>query len=294
MRVSNLRHSLSVLLLLGLLVQVLLGAVPSALAQGPADELKPFASYKEPPVQGQPQVAQAPIAPDLSNVSIPFVLTDPQQKRLATNGFVVSPGMDKEFFTLYEQGRYNYQPLFVTSDSLLHVYHLMFDKTLRTAESKEFAPLLRQMTSARPPRRRRITPSSAGLRRKTPPAELWAYFVVAGKLLDDSASVPADVADLVDGELKNIDAASGILPSPIFPGLEFGEDYTQYVPRGHYTKTETLQRYFKAMMWYGRMTFRLTTKDPKVGESETRMALLVAQAVRAVRVGEPYRPGGLE
>jgi hypothetical protein len=39
--------------------------------------------------------------------------------------------------------------------------------------------------------------------------------------------------------------------SPIFI---YKEDYSQYVPRGHYTKSEKLKNYFKAMMWYGRMT----------------------------------------
>jgi hypothetical protein len=133
MRTSRLYSGLTVLLLLGLLAGVLRASIPVVLAQGPAGDSKPFAAYKEPPVQGRPQVVQASIAPDLSNVNIPFVLTEPQQKQLVANGFVVSPGTDKEFFTLYEQGRYNYQPLFVTTDSLLHVYHLMFDKTLRTA-----------------------------------------------------------------------------------------------------------------------------------------------------------------
>lgn len=52
------------------------------------------------------------------------------------------------------------------------------------------------------------------------------------------------------------------------------EDYTQYIPRGHYTRDESLKAYFKAMMWYGRMTFRL--KDPV----ETQRALLVVQSMR--------------
>jgi hypothetical protein len=48
-------------------------------------------------------------------------------------------------------------------------------------------------------------------------------------------------------------------PRPSSPACEFGEDYTQYIPRGHYTLSDELRRYFKSMMWYGRMTFRLKT-----------------------------------
>ncbi len=88
-----------------------------------------------------------------------------------------------------------------------------------------------------------------------------AFVGVASKLLDPSVQVPDYAADLVDAELALIDEAAGIQPSPLFPGLEFGEDYTQYIPRGHYTRSDELKAYFKSMMWYGRMTFRLKTDD---------------------------------
>ena len=113
---------------------------------------------------------------------------------------------------------------------------------------------------------------------------VWAYFTVAARLLDPQAPIAAEVADLVQAELKNIHDGSGPAPSLIFPGLPYGEDYSQYKPRGHYTKTELLQRYFRTMMWYGRMTFRLKTDDPSIGRDETRMALLVADSVRNVVV----------
>ena len=78
------------------------------------------------------------------------------------------------------------------------------------------------------------------------------------------------------------------MPSPLFPGLENGEDYTQYIARGHYTLSEELTRYFKSMMWYGRMTFRLKAKDPEVGKEETRSALLLVQALKDASVdGRP-------
>lgn len=33
-------------------------------------------------------------------------------------------------------------------------------------------------------------------------------------------------------------------------GLEaLKEDYSQYIPRGHYDKTDQLKAYFKSMMW---------------------------------------------
>jgi hypothetical protein len=87
-----------------------------------------------------PAIVHDPVAADLSNVVVPFVLSEAQRARLAQDGLVVSPGMEKEFFTVYEKARYANLPIFVTSDSLLHVYHLLFDKVLRTAEREAFIP----------------------------------------------------------------------------------------------------------------------------------------------------------
>lgn len=62
---------------------------------------------------------------------------------------------------------------------------------------------------------------------------------------------PEVVRELVQSEIELIEAHEGWEYSPIFI---YQEDYSQYVPRGHYTKSERLKNYFKALMWYGRMT----------------------------------------
>jgi len=67
---------------------------------------------------------------------------------LQQNGLVVSPGSELEFFTVYEKARYANEPIFVTSDALLHSYHLLFDKVLRTAETEQFIPLLKSLNAA--------------------------------------------------------------------------------------------------------------------------------------------------
>ncbi|MCA9953563.1 MAG: DUF3160 domain-containing protein, partial [Anaerolineales bacterium] len=85
-----------------------------------------FATFRETAVDTIPAIFHHPIAPDLSNVTVPFVLSQEQLDRLAADGLVVSPGVEKEFFTVYEQARYANVPTFITSDSLLHVYHLLF------------------------------------------------------------------------------------------------------------------------------------------------------------------------
>jgi hypothetical protein len=113
-----------------------------------------------------------------------------------------------------------------------------------------------------------------------------AFFAVAGQLLKTGDAVPAEVKDLVDNELALIEAHSEQKISPIWdqpdlaPEDKLIEDYTQYIPRGHYTRTEALKNYFKGMMWYGRLTYRLNDVQ------ETRRALLLVQALRSAKAAD--------
>jgi hypothetical protein len=114
-----------------------------------------------------------------------------------------------------------------------------------------------------------------------------AFFTVASILLDPGLTVPSEVQDLVQAELALIEAHQGFADSPIFG---YKEDYSQYVPRGHYTRNETFERYFKAMMWYGRMMFRLKPGDKpeevQKGRMETRQAILIVAALQSATVGD--------
>ncbi len=243
-----------------------------------------FASFDKPSVDAEPVIHHELIAPDLSNVRNPFLLSQVQRDRLAQNGFVVSPGSEKEFFTLYEQARYDNVPIFVTSDSLFHIYHLLFDKVLRTAEVEHFIPLLQDLNGGMLTRTDEIYQALKGTDWEDAARRTVAFVGVGSSLLDEDVQVPTYVADMVEEQLAPIAQASRVAPSPVFPTLEHGEDYTQYTPRGHYTKSDALKAYFKSMMWYGRMTFRLTTQDPQAGRAETRSALLLVHALQSSRI----------
>jgi hypothetical protein len=213
---------------------------------------------------------------DVSNIDV-FQFDAEMEELLEQNGFVVAPAEYREFFSLYQGIHDQQKPLFVTTDSVLHVYHLLFDKVLRTAEEEYFNANLIRLTkgmvwaSEAQLDRLRGTSLEEVARRNV------AYFAVPLKLLDPGAQVPDEVRQDVEQELARIEAHEGFAPSAILPGYE--EDYSQYVPRGHYTINEIRQRYFKAMMWYGRINFRLKELD------EARSALLIAQALSRVEVG---------
>ncbi len=252
-------------------------AFPSSVKDSSSER---FAMYKSPRIQTTAQIQAPAIAPDLSNVALSVLLSPAQRERIAQNGFVVSPGEAREFYEIYERARYDYVPIFVTSDSLLHVYHLLFDKTLRVAETEFFIPMLTQLdwemlrASAEQHEALAGTAWAPAARRNA------AYFAVAVKLLNPDWPVPEGLRDLVDPDLARIASHEGIGPSAIFPAYEQGEDWSQYVPRGHYTQSAALERYFRAMMWHGRMTFRATDV------TETRQAALLTLAFQQTRVDD--------
>ena len=254
---------------------------------------EPFATYSEAAVS-LPQTFSGggyTLPVDLSQVQgMDLVeLTDAQRALLAQNGFAVtSPvaGEYREFYQIYEQNRYMEVPVFITTDSLYHVYHLLFDKILRDLETEYFIADLKSLTSTMLAASSAQYQSLQGTSLEDPALRNVAYFAVADRLLGLSDSMPAEANDLVNAELALINAANADTVSPIWDrpdlaeDMKLREDYSQYIPRGHYTRSEDLKMYFKAMMWYGRLTFR------QVDDFETRRALLLVQALRSATTSD--------
>ncbi|MBZ9750454.1 DUF3160 domain-containing protein [Deinococcus sp. HMF7604] len=196
-------------------------------------------------------------------------LSPAQRAALSKNGFVISPGTWTHFDGVYEATRYLNQPVFATTDSMLHVYHLVFDKLLRDLERESLSPALRRLTTLLVADARRQHAALKGTPLEGDARRALAYLAVAAKLIDPATTPPAEVASLVTAELKLIDAHAGRATSPIFAATELEEDYSQYVPRGHYTRSDALKRYFRTMMWLGRVNLRVQSAG------ETRTAALL-------------------
>jgi hypothetical protein len=240
-----------------------------------------FASYEPVPVSLPAAYSGYALPLDLKTVTMDesFAFSDAQRQLLSANGFVVAPSEYKEFYQLYEEARYAEVPVFITTDSVYHIYHLFFDKVLRTLEDERFHSDLEKLTAGMLWAAEGQYDTLKGTALEKAALRNLAYFAVAQQLLDPGSPVPPAVQEEVEEELALIEAHQGFATSPI---LGYPEDYSQYVPRGHYTKNEARQRYFKAMMWYGRINFRLKEPD------ETRSALLIAQALANTEVaGEP-------
>ncbi len=169
-------------------------------------------------------------------------------------------------------------PVFVTTDLAAHAQHLMFDRLLQYLEEQYFLPRLKALCAGFV-EKLKAQESQADVYRETSDKAVL-YFQVAQALLDlapdlvegqdqegrttqtyqgkDESTVLASYPDAVRAEIAHIDAANGFNQSTVFTfkdGTAMQEDYSQYKPRGHYTKNGALSAYFRAMMWFGRIHF---------------------------------------
>lgn len=219
-----------------------------------------------------PSVAPYTVASDFSNVENwdRFWLSEEAAAKLLQNGFVVYDSAGSEFFPIYEQNRYNQVPNFVTVDSLMHTYHLYFSHLLKNIEKNYLSDSLLQLSKEMLAASQEQYDALIGTEWENAARRNVAFFTVGAKLLDDNTAVADYVADTVAYELANIKRADGIGVCEI---TEINEDYSQYIPRGYYEGDEKLERYFRAMMWYGRIHFLQENADMD------RSALLMAKAI---------------
>lgn len=181
-------------------------------------------------------------------------------------------------------------PLFVSVDTWLHLYHIQFDETLREIEEQVFVGDLTALTGvlqADMVNTLLTSKFSAPDFREAVRRNL-AFVSVAYRLLVPDSNIPPMVETEVTLELDQIAAHEGFWPSEIFI---YKEDYSQYVPRGHYTRSEALKRYFKAVMWYGRMGFLLKGSDDWGPDGEALISVQDAriQTIQAVKLSEALR-----
>jgi len=209
---------------------------------------------------------------------------------LNKNGFVVitNPFNQKEEYITspYVALKKNEIPVFITSDSLLHLYHIQFDETLRQIEEREFYDAIWNIDKSLLDKSIVDYNGATGDFKEAAKMNV-AYFSVALSLLQPKAdqikkdcaerdwecqsqdataffskeeqvkytfTVPNFVKEDVNKELDLIDKHAGLSKSPIF---NYNEDYSQYIPRGHYTRSEKLKNYFKTFMWHGRISMLL-------------------------------------
>jgi hypothetical protein len=172
----------------------------------------------------------------------------------------LQPALRMEDF-YYALVYHNDLPVFITTDSILHLFHVVFDCSLRILEEKTFYAIIENITRFGFEK----SLSDYNSVQKDGSIKHWAfrnstvYFAVALSLLQNkTATVPEELSDDVNFFLNNIwtenprFVSACLWISPEIPeGVEIKYDFTQFKPRGHYLGSPIHERYFQTMMWYG-------------------------------------------
>lgn len=215
-----------------------------------------------------PCVEAYSIEPDCSNVFDidRYYLNDAEKKLLSENGFFVYTANNAEFFDTYEFNRYSQHASFVTTDSMMHTYHLYFAMLQKNTEKQYLNSELIALSKHMYENSLRLEEQLKGSEWENAAAMNVAYFTIGALLSGNDVDVPGNVKDIVNTEMEFINAADSVHHSVL---IDEDEDYSQYKPRGYYEGDEELEKYFRTMMWYGRRNFKQSE------EEENRIALLI-------------------
>ena len=187
--------------------------------------------------------------------------------------------------------------VFITTDLMAHAKHLFFDRTLQNIEENFFTPRLLELVTAFDDSLNNVNGKGFPTARPETLEKAKLYFQTARALLElapksviqkdkygsdetvykepNKDEVLSKYPKTVSEEIDLIDKAQGPAPSPLFTfedGTYTKEDYSQYKPRGHYTKNGILSSYFRAMMWFGHAHFLIADKGPEVLEQDGKAA----------------------
>lgn len=194
-------------------------------------------------------------------------LIDADRQRLSQNGLYIEaipprqPIYVDDMVDFYQDGRWG-QQFFITSDLFLHVHHLLFDRMLQDVEETKLFPAVSTFAAnlvQTAQTELKALPQTTSVDVRGALTYDLLYFSVAAKLFDSSFAVPDPVRADAETLVSKIQEGAGSLPSASSSGFS-DDDFTQYKPRGHYEKNETLQRYFRGMMWFGRTDFLLADR----------------------------------
>jgi hypothetical protein len=246
-----------------------------------------FGTYELVPLLTDDPPYQGPATPkSLTGVQVgedvQALLDDPAIARaLVRKGFVIVPSDFPRFAMAYEGQSYSGTPVFVTTDAAYDAWHLVFDKVLRTLETTALLPRLKDLVTGMLARATAQATELAGTPLADPAGRVVGMLQVAGRQIGLNVGKLSRDAQ---AELALIAAHNDLARSPL---LGTPIDYSLYTPRGHYTRTKDLTRFFLAMSVLGQAAFALPdallSDGTRADDSGLRMAALASRTL----VGDP-------
>jgi hypothetical protein len=229
--------------------------------------LEPFAPFTAIPLIDETAAYPGPPTPDsLAGVAMPtwmgdWLETAGAADKLLENGFVILPDSTYRLFHQpYESLPYDNGVAFVTTDVAYHSWHLVFSKVLRETEQEVLLPILEELIAALVEDSRQQNEELAGTAVAEAAERVEQFYEAAATLLGLDVG---PIGPLAEAEVDLALEHARMTTSPVASFRECNPmispagcvDYTQFKPRGHYTRNEDLERYFRAMSLLGQTSF---------------------------------------
>ncbi len=213
---------------------------------------------------------------DIVNIHRFKNISPEQKEKLEKNGFVVSPQTIDEYnwinmqmYNQYETNEYGDIPSFITTDSALNLFHDYYMNTQRKIETEHLADDLSSVTKYLYEEFKDLYDKSKDENVK----KALLFFAVPNALLNDE--IDSALGEEVQAEIDKIDAAAG-LEENLITNKEV--NYKQFIPRSYYDGDEVLEKYFKAMIWYGTLGFPFV-EDKKINLDNVKISLMIARTL---------------
>lgn len=197
-------------------------------------------------------------------------------QNIINDGFFINYEKFEQPFSLYEMNQYTFGNSFITTDSIVHLYHIiylgMMEEMEQNSLKQKFIALSKNCLDNAINDYKEAKGDDKNLTLRNA-----ALFLCALDLLeaDYDGEVPSEVRDLADKELENIKAEGNAVSN--ITGEEI--DYSQFKVRGNYTKNENLKKYFKVNMLYSQELVHLENPDESINLEALKQAILISRTM---------------
>lgn len=197
-------------------------------------------------------------------------------QNIINDGFFINYEKFEQPFSLYEMNQYTFGNSFITTDSIVHLYHIiylgMMEEMEQNSLKQKFIALSKNCLDNAINDYKEAKGDDKNLTLRNS-----ALFLCALDLLeaDYDGEVPSEVRDLADKELENIKAEGNAVSN--ITGEEI--DYSQFKARGNYTKNENLKKYFKVNMLYSQELVHLENPDESINLEALKQAILISRTM---------------
>ena len=234
--------------------------------------------------------------PWFDSIEQQFILTLDEKEMLARNHFMVSERLmnfdwASAFIGLYSSDL----PLFISTDFVLSTLHESYDVILQTLEWQLLEPNLMDLLGSMYQYFPAMAENYADDQRYVEVLQdVDLYVAVAFSLAEGRERLPQYGSPDKYHEIMAAIDAEQMAYLTLFTETRLRKlDFSQFTPRGHYNKeiyTQdgfiTLENYFRAMMWLGRIDFLMTAPPQNPWETDWTMEELRRMQLDALLLNE--------